>query len=157
MKRRRIAKDLGSLFNGPIIPFGARIKYKPSKQKDKEAMPKIGDKLLRGIFVGYAQQAGGGWNGDVEVIDAFDLTNAQEVSEVYTKRVSADEIVIDKDVHGDFIFPIISEDWVQPIDGRRMTRRILKNNRLIVDHDLPSRGGETPQEKATRRRWQRPQ
>ena len=82
----------GEPFNGPIIAFGASILYKPSRQKDIDEMPKMGAKMLEGIFLGYVQQSGGGWSGDVDILDARDLTNAQLIEEAHTKRVSANEI-----------------------------------------------------------------
>ena len=82
--------------NGTIIAFGASILYKPSRQKDIDEMPKMGAKMLEGIFVGYVQQAGGGWPGDVDIPAAKDLTNAQLIEEVLTKRVSANEITVMK-------------------------------------------------------------
>ena len=50
----------GEEFNGPIILVGVGVKYKPSRQKDIDLLPKFGAKVLRGLFVGYVQQAGGG-------------------------------------------------------------------------------------------------
>ena len=72
------------------------------------------------------QQAGGGWSGDVDILDAIHMTNAQESSELYTKRVSANEISVEKDSKGNFVYPILQEGWAQPLDGFRMTKRIQK-------------------------------
>ena len=47
-------------------------------------MPAFGSEMLRAVFVEYAPQAVGGWSGDVDVIDAIDCTNAQEMDEAYT-------------------------------------------------------------------------
>ena len=44
--------------------------------------------------MGYVQQSGGGWSGDVDVLDARGLANAQLIEEVHTKRVSANEITV---------------------------------------------------------------
>ncbi len=108
----------GEEFNGPILPFGCGIKFKPSSPKDIGLLPKFGDKLLDGIFVGYVQRAGGGWSGDIEVIDAIDLTNAQTVDDIHVKRVSAQEITVLKTKNGSFSFPILEEGWEQPVDSR---------------------------------------
>ncbi len=59
----------GVNFDGPVIPLGAEIAYLPISQKDKDRVHQMGDKLLPGIFVGYATFAGGGWQGDLLVID----------------------------------------------------------------------------------------
>ena len=79
----------GEPFYGPIIAFGASVMYKPSRQKDIDEMPKMGSKMLHGIFMGYAQQAGGGWSGDVEIMDSMDLTNATSVEIFHTTRFNA--------------------------------------------------------------------
>ena len=71
--------NYGEPFYGPIIAFGANVMYKPSRQKDIDEMPKMGSKMLRGLFMVYVQQSGGGWSGDVEIMDALDLTNAESV------------------------------------------------------------------------------
>ena len=57
------------------------------------------------------QHAGGGWPADVDIIDALDVTNAQLVEEVFVKRVSTDEIILDKDSKEDITFPVRSENW----------------------------------------------
>ena len=44
---------------GPVIPFGAQVTYKPITPQDIARLPKFGSNTLDGIFVGYAQQAGG--------------------------------------------------------------------------------------------------
>ena len=59
----------GSDFAGPLIPFGAEVEYYPITSKDKTKQHAFGSKLRKGIFLGYAQHAGGGWTGDVHVID----------------------------------------------------------------------------------------
>ena len=81
-----------------LLARGGR--HKPSRPKDKEKLPKLGDKTLRGVFVDSVQHAGGGWAGDVDVIDVLDLTNAQLIEEVFVTRVSADVIILDKDSKG---------------------------------------------------------
>ena len=41
--------------------------------------------MLEGIFLGYVQQSGGGWSGDVDIVDARDLANALLIEEGHTK------------------------------------------------------------------------
>ena len=69
--------------------------------------------------MGYAQQAGGGWSGDVEIMDSMDLTNATSVEDCHTKRLNANEITVlkkdgveqnvkdDKVTFVNLIFPIV--------------------------------------------------
>ena len=40
----------GQDFRGPMIPFGAQIKYKPITDQDIARLHSFGDKLLPGIF-----------------------------------------------------------------------------------------------------------
>lgn len=45
--------------------------------------------------------------------------------------------MIDKAVtFDDFIFPLREEEWQQPLDARKMTRRIIKKGELIVGADM---------------------
>ena len=69
----------GEDFDGPIIPFGCAVTYRPSRKKDQDALSKMGQKTCEGIFMGYHQRHGGGWSGDVEVIDSLELTTAAEI------------------------------------------------------------------------------
>ena len=90
------------------------------------------------------QHAGGGWAGDVDVIDALDLTTAQLIEEVFAKRVSTDEIILHKDAKGCAVFPVRSENWEQPIDGRSMmTKRIRKSKKITaIEGEEPEDGDD---------------
>ena len=84
------------------------------------------DKVKRGVFVGYVLNAGGGWTGDIDILDAVELSNAQLHSEATCRRINFKEIDVDKDAKEDFIFPVLSEEWEQPSDSKNMTRTIRK-------------------------------
>jgi len=62
-------KRFGEVFQGPRIPLGAGCTYKPSSEKDQARLHQLGAKMLAGIFVGYSQHSGGGWNGDLLIVD----------------------------------------------------------------------------------------
>ena len=47
-------------FKGPIWPFGTDVSYKPISSKDKARCHGLGNPMLKGLFVGYDQQSGGG-------------------------------------------------------------------------------------------------
>ena len=51
----------GEPFNGPIIPFGAMVAYHPMSAKNLSRLHQSGKKVLPGIFIGYALQAGQMW------------------------------------------------------------------------------------------------
>ena len=63
----------GIPFNGPVIPFGAMVDYHPVSAKDLSRIHQIGAKVLPGIFLGYALNAGGIWKGDIPVADIEEL------------------------------------------------------------------------------------
>ena len=86
----------GEDFDGPIIPFGAAIEYKPISDKDQARLHKLGCKVLPGIFLGYEQKAGGGWSGDLWVVDSEELETAEHVNKVYPKRLKAAEVLVTK-------------------------------------------------------------
>ena len=79
-------KRFGSDFTGPLIPFGAMVKYHPITQKDKGRVHQMSDKLLPGVFLGYSQQSGGGWSGDLLLCDWEQLAAADSCNEVLVKR-----------------------------------------------------------------------
>ena len=60
------------------------------------------------------------------------LTNVETTDEVSSDRVAEAEITVAKYENGNFIFPVIAEDWNQPHDGRKVTRRILKKGDLVM-------------------------
>ena len=70
--------------------------------------------------MGYHQKAGGGWSGDVDILDSLELTTAGEIEELHTKRISASEMIVTK-LNGDFVVPVAKHNWAQPNDGHKLT------------------------------------
>ena len=93
--RTAYEKRYGVPFAGPIIPFGVGVQYKPSRPKEIDELKWT--KTKQGLFAGYVLNAGGGWTGDIDVLDAVELTNALLHSEVTCRRINHKEIDIDKD------------------------------------------------------------
>lgn len=85
--------------------------------------------------MGYVLHHGGGWTDDVDILDAVDLRNAQSTDEVHTKRVNSNEITVQKDANADFIFPVISEGSQQPHDGKKVTKRTIGNDDVVISDD----------------------
>ena len=87
--------------------------------------------MLPGIFLGYEQQAGGGWSGDLWVIDQEELAAAEHTCNVYPKRLRAVEVqpVL---TDGQSVFPLAEGTLLQPgvtprhvrIRDRSITRRV---------------------------------
>ena len=75
----------GEPFRGPIFPFGCEIYYEPITDDDKSKCHSLGAKVLSGIFVGYKPHHGGGWTGDLRIIDWIQMENAEGPSDVYIK------------------------------------------------------------------------
>ena len=52
-------RRFGEPFKGPIIPFGSLVEYYPISAKDQSRIHQFGNKVLPGLFLGYALYAGG--------------------------------------------------------------------------------------------------
>ena len=108
-------KRFGAPFRGPAIPFGCLVSYLPITDEDKARAHKFSDKRLRGLFIGYHTFAGGGWGSDdLELIDVYELHQAESRSNVYTKRFKWQEIIVETDVHGKFKYPAQAKNFEQP-------------------------------------------
>ena len=51
-------RRFGKTFKGPIIPFRSLVKYYPISAKDQSRIHQFGKKVLPGLFLGYALDAG---------------------------------------------------------------------------------------------------
>ena len=105
------------------MPFGAQIEDNPSQQSDILRLHPFGMKLLAGIFVGYAQQAGGGWTGDLFIADWQQIEQAEYSTDIHIKRFKAEEVeVVWKE--SDYCFPAARGDLTLPDDTReKLIRR----------------------------------
>ena len=138
----------GVNFPGTLIPFGAEINYKPASPKDLKRMPTFGTRVLPGLFVGYQQQAGGGWSGDVLVADWEEIANAESQSDIHIRRVAMKEIEVVK--KGDrFRYPAATGELKQPgneslegIVGREARRRKAIEEEEEAEGLIPLEGEE---------------
>ena len=105
----------GLTYDGPFIPLGAMIEYKPSSKSGQAQLPSVGRKTLPGIFLGYGQRSGGSWNEELLIADKGDLAAAHTPSIVPIRRFKAGEVwpVLRDD---NFQFPLASgtDGWSQP-------------------------------------------
>ena len=125
----------GANFYGPIIPFGCHISYKPITPQDIARLPQFGSNNLEGIFVGYSQQAGGGWDGDLLIVDWHELEEAEFQYEVKVKRFKEQEVTVLK--FGDkFRFPLAECALKQP--GGTEKSRVRRRKR----RKAPAESGE---------------
>ena len=95
-------RRFGQPFKGPITPFGSLVEYYPISAKDQSRIHQFGKKVLPGLFLGYALYAGRIWKGDNMVADVKEL-ETMDASEIYSKRLSAKEVIFPKQ-NGKFIF-----------------------------------------------------
>ena len=86
----------GQPFKGPNIPFGSLVEYYPISAKDQSRIYQLGQKVLRGLFFGYALYAGWIWKGDVLIADLEEL-ETMDASEIYSKRLNAKEVIFPKE------------------------------------------------------------
>ena len=140
--KRRFGED----FRGPLIPFGAHVHYLPSREDDQRATHQFNGKRLDGIFLGYKQNAGGGWEGDtVYVLDWDEVENAEALHQIYERDIHIKEVSALK-VDGRFSFPLAEGKLRQPGSFRpkRQRRRYLPADPDTTDY--PESGAEPLQE-----------
>ena len=103
----------GEDFRRELIPMGAEMRYYPISQADKERLPQIGEKTLPALFLGYEQQAGGGWNGRYFFVDWWEVHHAENTSEIHVKSQSSEDL-FPVMYNGEFRLPLIEGDLEQP-------------------------------------------
>ena len=69
--------------------------------------------MLSGIFMGYVQQAGGGWTGDLWVADWDQIENANHFSDIHMLRFKSKEVIAVK-YRDRFRFPLAEGVLSQP-------------------------------------------
>ena len=117
--------------NGPVIPFGAMFENHPISAKDLSRRHQFGPKVLSGIFLGYALDAGRIWKGDVLVADIEELEE-MDASEIHARSLNAKEVLTTMKGNK-FIFPVA--DGTVKISGGDQR---LRTSTLI--RDRPERG-----------------
>ena len=85
-------RSFGQPFEGPTVPFGSLVEYHPITAKDQSRIHQFGNKVLPGLFLGYAWYAGGIWKGDVLVANLEEL-ETMDASEIYSKRLNAKDVI----------------------------------------------------------------
>ena len=88
-------RRFGQPFEGLIISFGSLVEYHPVTAKDQSKIHQFGKNVLPGLFLGYALYALGIWKGDVLIADLEEL-ETMDVSEIYSKRLNAKEVIFPK-------------------------------------------------------------
>ena len=102
----------GAPFAGPRYRFGCAVNYRPSNEEDQHRLHSFEGRMLPGLFVGYYQEVGGGWNGNLFVVDVEKLMKHHHPSHVPVARVKWKEVIPVKGDH--FVFPFASGHITQP-------------------------------------------
>ena len=109
-----LRKTIRTTLPGPINPFGAMIQYHPISTRDQLRLHQCRNKVLPGIFLGYALIAGRIWNGDILIADIEELEK-MDASETYTRRVNAKEVLISQKGQE---FLLSTADGTEKLSGR---------------------------------------
>ena len=88
-------------FAGKSLPYGCKIRYLPSAEKEVEKREKLDPSMRDGLFVGYRFHTGGKWTGQYKVIDYEAYAKIQAgtgytafvhaVSEIYVPGSAGDD------------------------------------------------------------------
>ena len=96
-------RRFGQPFKEPFS-FGSFVEYHPVTAKAVKN-PSINlEKVLPGLFLGYALYALGIWKSDVQIADLEEL-ETMDASEIYSKILNAKEVIFLKEKE-EFTFPI---------------------------------------------------
>ena len=88
-------RRFGEPFKGPIIPFGSLVEHYPIFAKKQSRIHQFANKVLLGLFLGYALYAGGIWKGDTIVADIEEL-ETMDASEISTQETQCQRSNISK-------------------------------------------------------------
>ena len=116
-------------YDGPTYPMGCHITYLPRNEAEKAKVHAVGGRRLQGIFVGYVQNAQGGFQGDLRFCDWDDIAEATHANNIFIKRTHADEILPVLDEKGDFMFPLVEGDLSQPGQKAQLVRKLSRRER----------------------------
>ena len=78
-------RRFGHPLKGPIIPFGSLVEYHPITAKDQSGIHQFGQKVLPGLFLGYALYAWRIWKGDVLIADLEEFGNDGRIGSLLEK------------------------------------------------------------------------
>ena len=92
--------------------------------------------VWRHIFLGYSQQAGGGWSGDLIIADWEEIETAESCHEIYPRRLRAKEVfpIMHGKAKGSFSFPLAEGRLTQP-GTCRFKNRSRRGVEAPLEHD----------------------
>jgi transposase InsO family protein len=149
-------KRFDDFYHGPTYPFMCEVKYKPSSPKIINQMHPFGAKTLSGLFIGYYQQPGGLWGGDLLVVDWQEFDRAERVAEVPIRRIKAKE-VFPQLYNGKYRFPLAEGALRQPQNSvhthrharNRHVRSELEWTKPNMSEDIEDESTPLPEESSS--------
>ena len=116
----------GESFKGALIPFGAKVVFRPPVREGA----KFASRSEHGLFAGYYLQPGGRWKGEFLVISFEQLIRAKDRLEV--KRVRECALV-----PGPVTFPLRTVRDIQIDTDLREASERLERTDPVIEGDLP--------------------
>ena len=84
-------RRFGKPFNGPVIPSGAMVEYRPISARGLSRLHQFGPKVLPGKSPGYVLSVERIWKGEIMVADIEELEET-DASEIHARRLNANEV-----------------------------------------------------------------
>ena len=90
--------------------------YNPTTPQDGGLLHKYHSEWLDGIFMGYAQQSGGGWSGNLLVAQVHQLQTAEQPQHVHLSTVHHKQVSVgfNRARAPHRIFPVFTGECSQP-------------------------------------------
>ena len=127
-------KRFGSEFDGPLLPFGSAVSYKPSDDATLATIPKFGERTTPGLFAGYHLHNGCTWSKDLYFYNIAKLQNATELHHIHHHRVK--EFVVPQRV----VYPV-ADGTISLLSELDRTPRLLHDQPVLPD--IIDTGGDT--------------
>ena len=147
-------RRFGQPFRDHQILCGAEVEYYPINPADKKKLHTFDQKTLTGVFLGYGQQAGGGYNDELEILDCQEVHNATHKSRINIRRMRDTEVIPVKTDDGAFRFPFAEGLYDQPNLSHDKARRLrVRRHRRQLDAepipDVPDSTSDPPPQHST--------
>ena len=95
--------------------------------EDQQEIHECGPKWLEGIFMRYVQKAGGGWTGELWVLDREELEKATRPNSMNARKFLAPEVQVTK-IEGKVRLPAHLGEWKQQKGGKTGAQKRTQAN-----------------------------
>lgn len=136
-------KRFGESWYGPCLHFGELVEYQPDKPSAVSRCHRYGNKTLPGIFVGYKEDAGGRWSGELKIVDVEELSTAADIEHVYVKHILHKQVYEARSEQGQPSFPLAEGKLTQSGTSKTFRReRLLRPKMDTEDAQQPQQEEE---------------